>query len=397
MPELYRRPRSPFWYFDLTLPGGGRRRLSTRKANKREARGVADEMAARLAAEAAVPGSPITLRDAFGRYLEKLRVAGKSSRHNVQQLALRTLGQHTPDPERMRSDRRYRATMARLKPQSFHLDPSLPLHELTSALVARLHAARLASGLSLQTVNHEVKGLRAAARHAKRLGFKSCDLEVELPKPPGKTRYLSWAEFELVFAELDPDRPIGDARGGGTHAPSPLQRRQRQDARDLLVALVMTGGRWSELARMTWDQVDVVGWSNARVYGWKTQAERQVPMPPLASEMFQRRFAARSPREMLVFPGYAGQGSVRTPSKAIYTAIHRAGLNARYRVDRDGKATIHSLRHTFASWLIQRGMSLYEVQKLLGHASPVMTQRYAALADRAVTTKAAELLAAGGA
>ena len=40
---------------------------------------------------------------------------------------------------------------------------------------------------------------------------------------------------------------------------------------------------------------------------------------------------------------------------------------------------IHDLRHTYASLLIQNGVSLYEVQKLLGHSTPNMTQRYAHL------------------
>ncbi|MFJ5294856.1 site-specific integrase [Streptomyces sp. NPDC088348] len=37
----------------------------------------------------------------------------------------------------------------------------------------------------------------------------------------------------------------------------------------------------------------------------------------------------------------------------------------------------HSMRHTCASWLVQRGVSLYEVQQLLGHESFQTTQRYA--------------------
>jgi len=36
-------------------------------------------------------------------------------------------------------------------------------------------------------------------------------------------------------------------------------------------------------------------------------------------------------------------------------------------------------RHTFASWLVQAGVSLYEVQRLLGHSSPTVTQVYSHL------------------
>ena len=40
---------------------------------------------------------------------------------------------------------------------------------------------------------------------------------------------------------------------------------------------------------------------------------------------------------------------------------------------------MHDLRHTYASLLINKGVSLYEVQTLLGHSSLQMTQRYAHL------------------
>jgi site-specific recombinase XerD len=37
----------------------------------------------------------------------------------------------------------------------------------------------------------------------------------------------------------------------------------------------------------------------------------------------------------------------------------------------------HDLRHTYATQMVQAGMDLYKVQRLLGHKSPLMTQRYA--------------------
>lgn len=49
--------------------------------------------------------------------------------------------------------------------------------------------------------------------------------------------------------------------------------------------------------------------------------------------------------------------------------VLKAGINP--------KLNFHSLRHTFASWLVQRGVSIYHVSKLLGHADIKTTEIYA--------------------
>jgi integrase len=49
-------------------------------------------------------------------------------------------------------------------------------------------------------------------------------------------------------------------------------------------------------------------------------------------------------------------------------------------VDKRQKLTFHSLRHTYASWLVMQGTPLYTVQKLMGHKTIALTERYAHLA-----------------
>lgn len=53
--------------------------------------------------------------------------------------------------------------------------------------------------------------------------------------------------------------------------------------------------------------------------------------------------------------------------------------------DRQLRVVFHTLRHTYASWLVMKGVDLYTVQKLMGHKDLKMTQRYAHLSPNKFT------------
>ena len=82
----------------------------------------------------------------------------------------------------------------------------------------------------------------------------------------------------------------------------------------------------------------------------------------------------------------------RSPGKdpgSWNTAKRAAGL---------GDLHLHNLRHSFASFLINSGRSLYEVQRILGHSSIAMTSRYSHLAQDTlleVTNVASKLIDLG--
>jgi integrase len=83
----------------------------------------------------------------------------------------------------------------------------------------------------------------------------------------------------------------------------------------------------------------------------------------------------------LVFIDRKGN-KIKEPSAAFSRAVDRVGLNDSI-VDKRQKITFHSLRHTYASWLVEAGVSLYVVSKLLGHKSLKMTARYAHVGENA--------------
>jgi integrase len=65
-----------------------------------------------------------------------------------------------------------------------------------------------------------------------------------------------------------------------------------------------------------------------------------------------------------------GGGPLIEPRTGFERAVKRAGL-------RD--VTFHTLRHSFGSHLAMHGKSMYAVQKLMGHATASMTERYSHL------------------
>ena len=65
--------------------------------------------------------------------------------------------------------------------------------------------------------------------------------------------------------------------------------------------------------------------------------------------------------------------------KLFKEVVDRIGLNNSVD-DRRQKVVFHTLRHTYASWMVQNGVDLYTVKELMGHSTLAMTERYAHLA-----------------
>lgn len=244
------------------------------------------------------------------------------------------------------------------------------------------------SGLSASTVRKIVGVLSAALKAAvlaDLIPSNPCT-GVQLPKiPPSPERWLSAAEIAAIREVLAESRQL------------------------TFELLVGTGMRWGEATGLHWDQVNLdaqtidVVWSHDRAGKFfkppKTHAKRTIPIGDRLAGLLEDHLDATGYgeppeggdyREMRR-PGYGLvlATSAGTPpngvsfAHALEAAGQAAFVGEGKRRRRVGHVRPHDLRHTYASLLVQSGVPILAVSKLLGHGSLSVTQRYAAAGDSA--------------
>jgi integrase len=150
--------------------------------------------------------------------------------------------------------------------------------------------------------------------------------------------------------------------------------------RPMLRIAISTGMRLKEVVGLRWEEVDLSGGVLHVAEDTKT-GMRPIPLTQEARAVLNdlgARFRAGKTGSATPFVFVQGDAGDYTSdfwrnriSKAAAASMKAAGAIG---------ATFHTLRHTAAAWMVQRGVPLYEVQKILGHSTPLMTQRYAHLA-----------------
>ena len=134
--------------------------------------------------------------------------------------------------------------------------------------------------------------------------------------------------------------------------------------------LLATGMRKSECLKLKWENIDFTEkFANLEMEITKGKRARNVPLNPSAIEILQQLKRHRKAHNPYIFPGYKDT-HLTTVRKTFESCKKTAGIE---------NFRLHDCRHTFCSILASSGVSLYMIQNLVGHRSPIMTQRYSHL------------------
>ena len=138
--------------------------------------------------------------------------------------------------------------------------------------------------------------------------------------------------------------------------------------REIIMFAVHTGMRQGEILNLQWQDVDFAR-STLVVMKSKNGMRRTLPLNSVVYELLAAKQAKTGATEGRVFTTPLGNElKVRFLVREFCKARDRARIP---------DFRFHDLRHTFATRLVQRGVDLYKVQRLLGHKTQHMTQRYA--------------------
>lgn len=233
----------------------------------------------------------------------------------------------------------------------------IPITDLTPGRIEEYKALRLQS-VRPATVNVEIRILNTAINQAMELGWIESSArnnfkQIKIPdaEPP------EWLTEDEIAILLDtPDKEL----------------------QAFLKFLLHTGCRRNEALGLSWDDVDLER-KQIVVRGeiGKMGKRRTVPINTALQEVLSNMPGKRNGQ---LFPLYTpNQVSMKFRRWAKQIGLH-------------GKASLHTLRSTFACHLIRQGVDIYVVSRLLGHSSVRVTEKHYVTVDSQHVQEAVERL-----
>lgn len=243
-----------------------------------------------------------------------------------------------------------------------HILPALGsfrMNRVARSDVIAFHHGLLEQGYAAGTCNRILAALKCMYNCAIRWevlpsGSNPCDGVQFFEDNGARERYLTPEEVQRLFAELDSNCNVQVAQ--------------------IVRLLLYTGARKRELLDAKWQDVDFERQIlTVPAERSKSRKNHHVVLSDAAVELLRSL-----PREDGMPWVFFNPKTGKPPVSIFYawnTIRQRVGMP---------ELRLHDLRHSYASFLVNAGRSLYEVQKLLGHHDPKVTMRYAHLSPQAM-------------
>lgn len=117
----------------------------------------------------------------------------------------------------------------------------------------------------------------------------------------------------------------------------------------------------------------------------KGSKDRYVPLPNRTLELLRQLWKThRNPNWLFPAPGRSGQGEATAEQPVPVCSVQIAFKEALAKARVHKKASVHTLRHSYATHLLEQGVDLRIIQQILGHASPQTTMVYTQLTEPAL-------------
>jgi integrase/recombinase XerD len=222
-------------------------------------------------------------------------------------------------------------------------------------------------GLAATSVARVLSGVRGFHRYLMIEGVTANDnaARVKPPKPPRRLpKAITVAQIEALLQSSGPEATDEDAI-----ALDPIKVRDRA----ILELLYATGARVSEVVSLDVD--DLVDQTMVRLFG-KGSKERIVPVGSYAQRAVEAYLVRVRPVLAKLGKGtpavFLNQRGSRLSRQSIWQIISDAAAAAKL----GAEVSPHTLRHSFATHLLEGGADVRVVQELLGHSSVATTQIY---------------------
>ncbi len=237
---------------------------------------------------------------------------------------------------------------------------SLRLNEMTRQQIQAFHASLLKSGeLAPATADHHLKLIRHSLNLA---------IEWEMLEKNPADRIKQFNPDNRVEHYMN-DEELG-------RLVTVLRKNDPPTVCQVALFLLSTGARLNEALQASWDQIDrqTSVWRIPAANS-KSKKIRVIPLNESALEVL----------DMLGTEGKHEYLFVNKKTDTRLTSINRVWTRLREKAGLPN-LRLHDLRHQFASLLVNSGHTIYEVQRLLGHADTRVTERYAHLSQKTLAS-----------